>query len=83
MNDLSGMDLVPEPKIITAALKACRRVNDYALAVRYIEAVKEKCGPKVNEIYPYVLKVSINNLCITHKYRLLISDHFSRRFALL
>lgn len=58
MNDLSGMDLVPEPKIISAALKACRRVNDFALAIRYIEAVKEKCGPKVNEIYPYVLKVS-------------------------
>jgi cytochrome c oxidase subunit 5a len=57
MNDLSGMDLVPEPKIISAALKACRRVNDFSLAVRYLEAVKEKCGPKVNEIYPYVLKV--------------------------
>ncbi|XP_065351767.1 cytochrome c oxidase subunit 5A, mitochondrial [Cloeon dipterum] len=56
MNDLTGMDLVPEPKIVTAALKACRRVNDYALAVRYLEAVKEKCGGKVNEIYPYVLK---------------------------
>lgn len=50
------MDLVPEPKIITAALKACRRVNDYALAVRFIEAVKEKCGPKASEIYPYIIQ---------------------------
>jgi cytochrome c oxidase subunit 5a len=73
MNDLSGMDLVPEPKIISAALKACRRVNDYALAVRYIEAVKEKCGPKVNEIYPYVLKVSL----IIAKRVFLISKIFS------
>lgn len=56
MNDLCGMDLIPEPKIIVAALKACRRVNDYALAIRYLEAVKEKCGPKVGEIYPYIIQ---------------------------
>jgi len=24
--------------------------------VRYLEAVKDKCGPKVGEIWPYVLK---------------------------
>jgi len=40
VNDLQGYDLVPEPKIIIAAMKACRRVNDYALAVRFLEAVK-------------------------------------------
>jgi len=40
MNDLQGYDLVPEPKIVIAAMKACRRVNDYALAVRFLEAVK-------------------------------------------
>ncbi|XP_075977367.1 cytochrome c oxidase subunit 5A [Anticarsia gemmatalis] len=56
MNDLCGMDLVPDPKIIKAALHACRRVNDYALAVRFIEACKDKCGPKVNEIYPYIIQ---------------------------
>ncbi|XP_022905244.1 cytochrome c oxidase subunit 5A, mitochondrial [Onthophagus taurus] len=56
MNDICGMDLVPEPKIIIAALKACRRVNDYALAIRFIEAVKDKCGGKVNEIYPYIVQ---------------------------
>ncbi|RXG60476.1 cytochrome c oxidase subunit 5A, mitochondrial, partial [Armadillidium vulgare] len=33
MNDLCGMDLVPEPKIVIAALKACRRLNDIALAI--------------------------------------------------
>ena len=37
---LQGLDLVPEPRIVIAALKACRRVNDYALAVRYMEAVQ-------------------------------------------
>uniref|UniRef100_A0A240PP05 Cytochrome c oxidase subunit 5A, mitochondrial n=1 Tax=Anopheles atroparvus TaxID=41427 RepID=A0A240PP05_ANOAO len=56
MNDLLGMDLVPEPKIIVSALKACRRINDYALAVRFLEGVKDKCGDKANEIYPYLLQ---------------------------
>lgn len=54
--DLQGMDLVPEPKIIIAAMKACRRVNDYALCVRILEAVKFKCGRRVQEIYPYILQ---------------------------
>lgn len=40
VNDLQGYDLVPEPKIVIAAMKACRRVNDYALAVRFLEALK-------------------------------------------
>lgn len=56
MNDICGMDLVPEPKIVVAALKACRRINDFALAVRFLEAVQAKCGPKVGEIYPYILQ---------------------------
>lgn len=47
---------MPEPKIIIAALKACRRINDYALAVRFIEAVKDKCGPHVGTIYPYLVQ---------------------------
>lgn len=56
MNDLAGMDLVPEPKIICAALRACRRLNDYALAVRYLESVKDKCGSYVDKIYPYLIQ---------------------------
>jgi len=55
MNDLQGHDCVPEPKIVIAAMKACRKINDYALAVRYLEAVKDKCGPKVKEIWPFML----------------------------
>lgn len=56
MNDLLGMDLVPEPKIITAGLKACRRVNDYALAIRWLEGCKDKCGNQVDTIYPYLIQ---------------------------
>ena len=40
MNTLVGYDLVPEPKIIDAALWACRRLNDFASAVRILEVVK-------------------------------------------
>ncbi|XP_058802159.1 cytochrome c oxidase subunit 5A, mitochondrial [Phymastichus coffea] len=56
MNDLAGMDLVPEPKIICAALRACRRLNDYALTTRFLESVKDKCGDQVDKIYPYILQ---------------------------
>ncbi|XP_076052135.1 cytochrome c oxidase subunit 5A [Oratosquilla oratoria] len=56
MNDLCGMDLIPEPKIIISALRACRRLNDFALAVRFVEAIREKCGSKQKEIYPYILQ---------------------------
>lgn len=63
MNDLSGMDMVPEPEIIIAALHACRKVNDYALAIRFLEVVKNKCGPHVNTIYPYILQEITPTLC--------------------
>ena len=56
MNELLGMDLVPEPKLIIAGLKACRRLNDYALAIRWLEGVKDKCGDQVKTIYPYLLQ---------------------------
>ncbi|RWS18032.1 cytochrome c oxidase subunit 5A-like protein [Dinothrombium tinctorium] len=56
INDMQGLDLIPEPKIIIACLKACRRVNDYALATRYLEAIKYKCGKRVKEVYPYILQ---------------------------
>ncbi|XP_066153804.1 cytochrome c oxidase subunit 5A, mitochondrial-like [Euwallacea fornicatus] len=56
ITDLWGHDLVPEPRIVSAALKACRRVNDFALAVRILEAVKDKCGKKEKEIYPWIIQ---------------------------
>ncbi|KAK0164451.1 hypothetical protein PV328_003080 [Microctonus aethiopoides] len=56
MNTLAGVDLVPEPRIITAALRACRRLNDYALAVRFLEVVKYKGGNQAKVIWPYVVQ---------------------------
>merc|ERR1711872_32537 len=40
MADLVAMDLVPEPTILAAALRACRRVNDYSLTTRILEITK-------------------------------------------
>ncbi|TRY67015.1 hypothetical protein TCAL_03319 [Tigriopus californicus] len=56
MQDLARMDLVPEPTIVAAALRACRRVNDYSLTTRFLEVVKFKCGSKQDEIWPYMLQ---------------------------
>ena len=58
MADLVGMDLVPEPVIIAAALRACRRVNDYSLTTRILEIMKVKCGDKEKEFWPYIMQVA-------------------------
>jgi len=42
LNNCFAHDLVPAPGIIEAALKAARRVDDYATAVRIFEGVREK-----------------------------------------
>ncbi|XP_054476179.1 cytochrome c oxidase subunit 5A, mitochondrial-like [Anoplopoma fimbria] len=55
MNTLIGYDLVPEPKILEAALRACRRLDDLASAIRILEAMKDKAGPH-KDIYPYVIQ---------------------------
>lgn len=58
MGDLAGMDLVPEPSIVAASLRACRRVNDYSLTTRILEIVRFKCDHNP-EIWQYMLQVSI------------------------
>lgn len=42
LNNCFAYDLVPAPSVIESALKASRRVNDYATAVRIFEGIKEK-----------------------------------------
>ncbi|KAF8950484.1 Cytochrome c oxidase subunit 6 [Entomortierella lignicola] len=44
LNNAFGYDLVPAPSVIAAALKASRRVDDYASAVRVFEGLKVKAG---------------------------------------
>ncbi|KAH7886319.1 COX5A-domain-containing protein [Phlebopus sp. FC_14] len=46
LNNCFAHDLVPAPDVIEAALRAARRVNDYATAVRIFEGIKEKVENK-------------------------------------
>ncbi|KAG6380637.1 COX5A, subunit VA of cytochrome c oxidase [Boletus reticuloceps] len=46
LNNCFAHDLVPSPGVIEAAVRAARRVNDYATAVRIFEGVKEKVENK-------------------------------------
>lgn len=56
INDLQGYDTFPEPKIIAAALEACRRINDHSLGVRYLEALRWKAGTDAKVIYPWLIQ---------------------------
>lgn len=42
LNNCFAHDLVPAPEVIEAAVRAARRVDDYATAVRVFEGIKEK-----------------------------------------
>ncbi|KAJ3366458.1 Cytochrome c oxidase subunit 6 [Allomyces javanicus] len=42
LNNAFSYDLVPSTDICEAALRACRRVNDYPTAVRVFEGIKQK-----------------------------------------
>lgn len=46
LNNCFAHDLVPSPSVVEAALRAARRVNDYATAVRVFEGVREKVENK-------------------------------------
>ncbi|QQP40257.1 Cytochrome c oxidase subunit 5A_ mitochondrial, partial [Caligus rogercresseyi] len=51
-----GLDMVPDPSIIIAGLKACRRLNDFGLAIRFLEATKAKCISNEETIWPYIMQ---------------------------
>ncbi|KAK6389380.1 Cytochrome c oxidase subunit 6 [Meristemomyces frigidus] len=46
LNNAFAYDLVPSTSVITAALRAARRVNDYPTAVRIFEGIKAKVENK-------------------------------------
>ena len=46
LNNCFAHDLVPAPAVVESALRASRRVNDYATAVRVLEGIKEKVENK-------------------------------------
>ncbi|RMZ91199.1 hypothetical protein DV736_g1562, partial [Chaetothyriales sp. CBS 134916] len=66
LNNAFAYDLVPSPGVITAALKAARRVNDYPTAVRVFEGIKAKVENKhqyeeyLEELKPLREELGIN-----------------------
>ncbi|EIN14330.1 COX5A-domain-containing protein [Punctularia strigosozonata HHB-11173 SS5] len=46
LNNCFSHDLVPAPTVCEAALRAARRVDDYATAVRVFEGIREKVENK-------------------------------------
>ncbi|KAL0943812.1 cytochrome c oxidase polypeptide vi [Colletotrichum truncatum] len=46
LNNAFAYDLVPSPTVVAAALKAARRVNDFATAIRIFEGIKAKVENK-------------------------------------
>ncbi|MCJ1473526.1 Cytochrome c oxidase subunit 6 [Lambiella insularis] len=66
LNNAFAYDLVPSPSVITAALRAARRVNDYPTAVRIFEGIKAKVENKsqydeyVRELEPLREELGVN-----------------------
>jgi len=56
MGELVGMDLVPEPSVVAAALRACRRVDDFSLTTRILEVVKIKCEAGGLDTWSYMVQ---------------------------
>jgi len=48
-------DVVPEPTVLKAIMFACRRLNEYALTIRMLEAVRYKT-PKDQAVYNWVIQ---------------------------
>ena len=49
----------PASSSLAAALRACRRINDYAVAVRFLEQVRIKCQSSkkhAEEVYPWIIQ---------------------------
>lgn len=67
MGELHNFDVIPDPKVVEAALRACRRVNDYALTIRFLESLKIKCGTKKNRelVYPWIMQQVTFARCFT------------------
>jgi cytochrome c oxidase subunit 5a len=77
LNNCFSHDLVPAPSVVEAALRAARRVNDYATAVRVFEGIREKVENKgqykayLDELQPVREELGKYHLC--HQSRELVS----------
>ncbi|KAF7973165.1 hypothetical protein HWV62_15845 [Athelia sp. TMB] len=74
LNNCFAHDLVPSPEVIEAAVRAARRVDDYATAVRVFEGIKEKVeNPAQYEAYLAELKPVREELGLLTKEELFTS----------
>ena len=68
LNNCFAHDLVPSPEVVDAALRAARRVNDFATAVRIFDGVREKVENKeqykkyLEELRPVTEELGINTV---------------------
>ncbi|RSH94042.1 Cytochrome c oxidase subunit 6 [Saitozyma podzolica] len=71
LNNCFAYDLVPTTEVVDAALRAARKVNDYATAVRILEGVREKVENKGQyQAYLDELKSTLQELGISSKEEL-------------
>ncbi|RKP09432.1 cytochrome c oxidase subunit VA-domain-containing protein [Thamnocephalis sphaerospora] len=70
LNNCFAYDMTPSVETVTAALHACRRVDDFATAVRVFEAVKEKTNAQQYGEYMAALKPVKEELSIPTKEEL-------------
>eukprot|EP00126_Sphaerothecum_destruens_P015405 Sdes_comp9401_c0_seq1m867 len=66
LNEIFSHDMVPNPKILEAAMHASRKLNDHSVNVRILEGLREKAENA--EMYDYVfnaLKPTIQELGIS------------------
>jgi cytochrome c oxidase subunit 5a len=69
LNNCFAYDLVPTTEVIDAALRAARKCNDYATAVRILEGVKEKVENKgqykayLEELSPVIKELGELTFC--------------------
>ncbi|CAH1759231.1 2805_t:CDS:2 [Entrophospora sp. SA101] len=54
LNNCFAYDLVPSPEVIQASLKAARRINDYSIAVRVFEGLKQKLASEESKYNEYL-----------------------------
>ncbi|ESP00628.1 hypothetical protein LOTGIDRAFT_157909 [Lottia gigantea] len=53
-SEIAGYDSIPDPKVMVAGLVACRRLNDYALAIRFIENIHHKAQGFDKNLWAYI-----------------------------
>jgi cytochrome c oxidase subunit 5a len=71
LNHIFAADWVPSVNVITEALKASRRLNTFATAVRIIEALKDKAYKKEQyEAYIKELKPLLEDLGVPERSEL-------------